>query len=119
MLIRTVRPTFVKRSSVAENAVDKILETIERLGKAVRAIREKSEYFRYENRKLKQELEASKAENERLSESLKEKEEELRVAKLASSIREGSNTDALRQQIARLVKDIDRSVALISGQKKG
>ena len=94
------------------------LEIIDRLNKAVRIVRENSKYLRYENRKLKQEFEALKAENERLSESLKEKEEELRVAKLASGVREGSNTDALRQQIARLVKDIDKSVALISGQGK-
>lgn len=98
--------------------MDKILEIIDRLDQASDVIRERSQYLDYENRKLKQELEALKVENERLSESLKEKEEELRVAKLASSVREGSNSDALRQQIARLVKDIDRSVALISGQKK-
>lgn len=98
--------------------MDKILEIIDRLDQASDVIRERSRYLDYENRKLKQELEALKVENERLSESLKEKEEELRVAKLASSVREGSNTDALRQQIARLIRDIDRSVALISGQKK-
>ena len=98
--------------------MDKILEIIDRLDQASDVIRERSRYLDYENRKLKQELEALKVENERLSESLKEKEEELRVAKLASSVREGSNTDALRQQIARLIRDIDRSVALISGQRK-
>lgn len=98
--------------------MDKILEIIDRLDQASDVIRERSRYLDYENRKLKQELEALKVENERLSESLKEKEEELRVAKLASSVREGSNTDALRQQIARLIRDIDRSVALISRQKK-
>lgn len=104
--------------AVAKIYMDKNLEIIERLSQAVRVVRENSAYLRYENLKLKQELEALKAEKERLSESLKEKQEELRVAKLAGSVREGSNTDALRQQIARLIKDIDKSIALISEQKK-
>lgn len=103
---------------VAKICMDKNLEIIERLSQAVRVVRENSEYLRYENLKLKQELEALKAEKERLSESLKEKQEELRVAKLAGSVREGSNTDALRQQITRLIKDIDKSIAFISEQKK-
>ena len=98
--------------------MDTNLEIIERLKHAAGILREHSEYLRYENRKLKQEFNALRAENERLSESLKEKEEELRVAKLASGARECSNTDALRQQIARLIRDIDKSVALISGQGK-
>lgn len=104
--------------AVAEKNMDKNLEIIERLNQAVRVVRENSAYLRYENQKLKQELEALKAEKERLGESLKEKQEELRVAKLAGSIREGSNTEALRQQIARLIKDIDKSIALISEQRK-
>lgn len=103
---------------VARGAMDTNLEIIERLKQAARILREHSEYLRYENRKLKQEFNALKAENERLSESLKEKEEELRVAKLASGARECSNTDVLRQQIARLIRDIDKSVELISGQGK-
>ena len=98
--------------------MDKKLEIIDRLSQAVRIVRENSKYLRYENLKLRQEFEALKAENERLSESLKERQEGLRVAKLAEGVREGSNTEALRQQIGRLIKDIDKSIRLISEQKK-
>ena len=98
--------------------MDKKLQIIERLNEAVRIIRNNTSAARSENRRLKQEFEALKAQNERLRESLKEKEEELRMARMATGVKDGSGAAALKQQIQRMIKDIDKSIALISESRK-
>ena len=90
------------------------LQIIDKLITSVRSIREHARILRDENYRLKQEFETLKQENKGLFESLKEKEEELRMARLAQGVNDPKQTAALKAQIQRMIKDIDKSIALLS-----
>ncbi|MDD4820481.1 MAG: hypothetical protein PHD21_06575 [Flavobacteriales bacterium] len=98
------------------------LQIIDKLNKAVAVIRDHCDTLRRENRILKQEFEALKAKNESLSESLKEKEEKLILARMSNGLDQGEDNNSqkkvLKQRIQRLIKDIDKSIALLSDAKK-
>ena len=94
--------------------MEKYLQIIDKLITSVRIIREHARILRDENYRLKQEFETLKQENKGLFESLKEKEEELRMARLAQGVNDPKQTAALKAQIQRMIKDIDKSIALLS-----
>lgn len=94
--------------------MENYLQIIDKLITSVRIIREHNRVLRDENRKLKQEFETLKEENKGLVESLKEKEEELRMARLAQGVKDPKQNAALKAQIQRMIRDIDKSIALLS-----
>lgn len=67
---------------------------------------------------LQRERDALKAENRRLQEQVKVLENELSVSRLSQGfLGEGANRDKARARVNRLMREIDKCIALLGGQK--
>ena len=89
-----------------------IIETNAKL----KALKDKLEAIQNENLKLTDNLVALEKENSRVVKELDEKNEKIKILKLANNMA-GDNTDTqgVKRQINELVNEIDRCMTLLNG----
>lgn len=82
----------------------------------IAALKDKMEAFAEENRSLKNKVTALEDQNKLLNEDLDEKNNDIKMLKLARKVA-GGNTDTqgVKRQINELVNEIDRCMALLNG----
>jgi len=82
----------------------------------VAALKDKLESLNKENRTLENRLTALGDQNKMLSEELDEKNNDIKMLKLARKVAGGStDTQGVKRQINELVSEIDRCMALLNG----